>query len=359
MTPIPVVDLSRRGTALATEFAAAAARVAASGTILLGPETAAFEREFAAWLGAEHAVSVASGASALQLALRAVDVGPGDEVIVPALTAIPTAAAVCATGATPVFADVDAATATLDPAAAAGARTDRTKAVIPVHLYGHPATIPDLPGVAVVEDAAQAHGAVADHARSAAVAYSFYPTKNLGGIGDGGSVATADPYLARQVRLLRTHGLTTQPPGDYVHTEVSQNFRMSELESAWLRLALPGLAAANARRAAIVAHYRAAAPALTWHAAHPAHVYHLAVVRVPDRPRFQAALADAGVASAVHYARALTQQPAYARFVTTACPQAEAWAAECVSVPCFPELSDLEVEHVASALADAAERSVT
>jgi dTDP-4-amino-4,6-dideoxygalactose transaminase len=120
---------------------------------------------------------------------------------------------------------------------------------------------------------------------------------------------------------------------------------------------LPGLAAANARRAAIVAHYRAAAPDLTWHAAHPAHVYHLAVVRVPDRAEFQAALAGAGVASAVHYARALTQQPAYARFVTAPCPQAEAWAAECVSVPCFPELSDLEVEQVATALASAADRS--
>ena len=278
--------------------------------------------------------------------------GPGDEVIIPALTAVPTAAAVCATGATPVFADVDKGTATLDPAAAESARTDRTRAVIPVHLYGHPATIPDLPGVDVVEDAAQAHGAVADHARSAAVAYSFYPTKNLGGIGDGGSVATADAELADRVRLLRTHGLTA----DYVHTEVSQNFRMSELESAWLRLALPGLAAANARRAAIVAHYRAATPGLTWQAAHPAHVYHLAVVRVPDRAGFQAALTAAGVASAVHYARALTQQPAYAGFVTAPCPRAEAWAAECLSVPCFPELSDLEVEQVSTALAGAAER---
>jgi dTDP-4-amino-4,6-dideoxygalactose transaminase len=354
MTSIPVVDLSRRGKSLAAEFAEAAGRVAASGTILLGPETAAFEQEFAAWLGADHAVSVASGAAALQLALRALGLGPGDEVIVPALTAVPTAAAVCATGATPVFADVDPTTATLDPAAAEAARTDRTRAVIPVHLYGHPATIPDLPGVEVVEDAAQAHGAVADHARSAAVAYSFYPTKNLGGIGDGGVVATADPELARHVRVLRTHGLTSQPPGDYAHTEVSQNFRMSELESAWLRLALPGLAAGNARRAAIADHYRAAAPGLTWQTAHPAHVYHLAVVRVPDRARFQAALAEAGVSSAVHYARALTQQPAYARFVRAACPQAEAWAAECVSVPCFPELSDLEVEQVAAALSGAA-----
>lgn len=343
---VPVVDLGRRGAALAPALADAAARIAASGTILLGPETEAFERELAAALGAEHTVAVSSGAAALQLALRALGVGPGDEVIVPALTAVPTASAVCATGATPVFADVDAATATLDPHAAAAARTERTKVVVPVHLYGHPATLPDLPDVEVLLDAAQAHGAVAEHAAAAAVAYSFYPTKNLGGIGDGGAVAVSDPVLAERLRLLRGHGHA----GEYAHTEISQNFRMSELEAAWLRLALPDLAAGNARRAAIVAHYRDAAPTLAWQAPHPSHVYHLAVVRVPDREAFRTALAAAGVATAVHYARALTQQPAYAGFVRAPCPQAEAWAAECVSLPCFPELTDAEVEHVGRAL---------
>jgi dTDP-3-amino-3,4,6-trideoxy-alpha-D-glucose transaminase len=345
---VPVVDLSRRGAALAPALADAAARIATSGTILLGPETTAFEAEFARWLGAEQAVAVASGATALQLALRALGVGPGDEVIVPAMTAVPTAAAVCATGATPVFADVDPATATLDPHAAAAVRTERTRVVVPVHLYGHPAAAPELPGVDVLIDAAQAHGAVAEHAAVAAVAYSFYPTKNLGGIGDGGAVAVTDPVLADRIRLLRGHGLTE----DYVHTEISQNFRMSELEAAWLRLALPDLAAGNARRAAIVAHYRAAAPGLSWQSAHPAHVYHLAVVKVADRPAFRAALAAAGVATAVHYTRALTQQPAYSRFVGAACPNAEAWAAGCVSLPCFPELTDAEVEHVAGALTE-------
>lgn len=349
---VPVVDLARRGQRLADEFGATAARIAAGGAILLGHETAAFEHEFAEWCGASQAVAVASGAGALQLALRAMGVGPGDEVIVPALTAVPTAAAVCATGATPVFADVDPATAALDPGAAAAARSERTRAVIPVHLYGSPADVvaisEALPGVAVLEDAAQAHGAVTDHHRSAAVAYSFYPTKNLGGIGDGGAVVTPDPELAERVRLLRTHGLTG---ADYLHTAVSQNFRLSELEAAWLRLALPGLEAGNARRAAIAAAYRTAAPDLRWHAAHDRHVYHLAVVRVAERDAFRAALADAGVATAVHYARALTQQPAYAPYVTAACPEAEAWAAECVSLPCFPELTDAEVERVGSALA--------
>lgn len=343
---VPVVDLSRRAAAHSVAWPAAAARVVASGSILLGPETSAFEAEFAHWLGTEQVVTVSSGAAALQLALRALGVGPGDEVIVPALTAVPTAAAVCATGATPVFADVDAATATIDPGAALAAHTGRTRAVVPVHLYGFPATLPEIPGVEVLIDAAQAHGAVADHGAAAAVAYSFYPTKNLGGVGDGGAVATTDAALADRIRLLRTHALTA----DYVHTQISQNFRLSELEAAWLRMTLPDLAAGNARRAAIAAQYREAAPELRWQAPHPAHVHHLAVARVPDRPTFRERLAGRGVATGVHYARALTQQPAYAEFVTAACPQAEAWAAECVSMPCFPELTDAEVEHVAAAL---------
>src|SRR5690606_4955481 len=138
-------------------------------------------------------------------------------------------------------------------AAAAAARTDRTTAVIPVHLYGTPATLPELDGVATVEDAAQAHGALGDHGRADAVAYSFYPTKNLGGIGDGGAVATSDPTVAERVRLMRTHGLDPRA-GEYAHTTISQNFRMSEIEAAWLRLVLPELAAGNARRAEIVAH---------------------------------------------------------------------------------------------------------
>lgn len=358
---VPVVDLSRRGRSLGPDFAADAGRIAASGTILLGPETAAFEDEFATWLGGRYAIAVSSGAAALQLALRAVGIGPGDEVIVPAFTAVPTAAAVCATGATPVFADVDPATAALDPVAAAAARTERTRAVVPVHLYGRPADVcalaTALPGVAVVEDAAQAHGAIGDHARSAAVAYSFYPTKNLGGIGDGGAVVTGDPDLAACVRRLRAHGLSADPSNPYLHTEVAQNFRISELEAAWLRRVLTGLDSGNARRRAIAELYRAAAPRLAWHADHADHVHHLAVVRVAGRESFRSTLAEAGVSTAVHYSRALTQQPAYAAFVRSPAPGAEAWAAECVTVPCFPELADSEVEHVASVLAAVGERT--
>jgi dTDP-3-amino-3,4,6-trideoxy-alpha-D-glucose transaminase len=222
---VPVVDLSRRGRELASEFAVTVARIVASGSRLLGAETAAFEREFAAWLQPEaigtsgtsptsapsvtpiEVVAVSSGASALQLALAGLGIGRGDEVIVPAFTAVPTAAAVCALGAVPVPVDVDAESACLDPGLVDAARTARTKAVVVVHLYGRPATLPvtDLP---IVEDAAQAHGAIDDHHRSAAVAYSFYPTKNLGGIGDGGAVVTADATLAARVRRLRVHGMT-------------------------------------------------------------------------------------------------------------------------------------------------------
>ncbi len=241
-TRIPVVDLARRAAALEPELSEAVARVVRSGRYLLGPETEAFEAEFAAFVGRRHAVAVASGTDALRLALVALGVGPGDEVIVPAFTAVPTAAAVCLTGATPRFADVDPDTAAIDLESAAAAVTDRTRAVIPVHLYGRPAPIPDL-GVPVLEDAAQAHGAADPASGSAACAYSFYPTKNLGGIGDGGAVVTDDDELAAAVRLLRVHGLTE----GYEHVRISTNSRLSEIEAAALRV---GLARAHAAECA-------------------------------------------------------------------------------------------------------------
>lgn len=344
---VPVVDLTRRLAAAQPDFQHAVARVLASGQVLLGPETEALEEELAAWAGARHAIAVASGASALQLALAACGVGQGDEVIVPAFTAVPTASAVCALGAVPVPVDVDPGTATLDPAAAARAMTDRTAAVLPVHLYGRPALVEAPAGSAVVEDAAQAHGAVPGPRPSRAVAYSFYPTKNLGGIGDGGAVCTDDDELAARVRRLRVHGMTEM----YRHVDVSQNFRMSELEAAWLRLQLPGLPVATERRRAIAARYRAAAPGLAWQLDDPAHVYHLCVYRAADREADRAALAAAGVHTAVHYPLSLVDQPAYARFARGECPNAREWAARCVTVPCFPELTDAEIDHVAGALA--------
>jgi dTDP-4-amino-4,6-dideoxygalactose transaminase len=343
---VPVVDLSRRGRILAEPFAEAARRIAASGRVLLGDETAAFEASFARWLDVRDAVTVSSGAAALQLALTALGVGPGDEVVVPAFTAVPTAPAVLAAGATPVLADVDPSTACIDTARVEQARSSRSRAVVVVHLYGFPAAPLDM-DLLVVDDAAQAHGALHQTRPSAASAYSFYPTKNLGGIGDGGAVVSSDPAVTAAVRQLRVHGMTEQ----YRHEQISQNFRMSEIEAAWLSLALATLSADNDRRRTIAAHYRSSAPQLRWQRDHPDHVHHLAVFRAADRGSAQDLLAELGVATAVHYPLALTQQPAFAGIFAAPCPVAEAWARECVTVPCFPELTDAEVDHVAIALA--------
>lgn len=343
---VPVVDLSRRGQRFASAFAKAAERIAASGSFLLGAELSAFESEFAEWLGAQHCVAVSSGAGALQLALVAAGIGPNDEVLVPAFTAVPTASAVAAVGAVPRAVDVDPHTACITPESVEMARTPRTKAVIVVHLYGYPAELPAT-DLVVIEDAAQAHGALHDAGRSAATIYSFYPTKNLGGIGDGGAIVTNRADIAERVRRLRVHGMTTQ----YVHEHVSQNFRMSEVEAAWLRLALPELSQDVDRRRAIVRRYQQAAPALRWQATQPSHAYHLAVFRSANRAQARTALEADGVASAVHYPLAITQQPAYRDLQHAPCPEAEAWAAECISVPCFPEMTDAEIDHVCSALA--------
>jgi dTDP-4-amino-4,6-dideoxygalactose transaminase len=338
----PVVDLARRTASLQPDLSAAVDRVLRSGWFLLGPATEAFEAEFAAFCGRRHAVAVASGTEALRLALRVLGVGPGDEVVVPAFTAVPTAAAVCATGASPVFADVERETATIDLQHAADAVTERTRAVVPVHLYGRPAAVPEL-GFPVLEDAAQAHGAVDPQAPSAAAAYSFYPTKNLGGIGDGGAVVTDDADLAAQIRLLRAHGLTD----GYEHIAVTGNSRLSEVEAAALRVELRRLPQWNARRQDIARAYREAAPDMRWQAPHERHVYHLCVARVDERDAFRARMP---FGTSLQYPRALTQQPAYRQFARDACPEAESWAAECVSLPCFPEMTDDEIETVCRAL---------
>ncbi|MET0728638.1 MAG: aminotransferase class I/II-fold pyridoxal phosphate-dependent enzyme [Acidimicrobiales bacterium] len=343
---VPVVDLTRRAATLRAPFLEAVDEVLTSGQLLLGRQLRSFEDEYARWVGQEHAIALSSGAAALQLALQALGVRPGDEVIVPAFTAVPTASAVAALGAVPVPIDVTRDTAAIDPALVDAAVTERTAAVVVVHLYGRPAELPvtDLP---ILEDAAQAHGALPKHARSRAAAYSFYPTKNLGGIGDGGAVVTDDGDIAALVTRLRNHGMATQ----YVHDAVAQNFRMSEIEAAWLRLSLPLLEAANDRRRAIAAAYRRTAPHLRWQLDHVSHVHHLAVLRTVERDVVRDRLASRGVATAVHYPLAITQQPAYGHLTRQPCPEAEAWARECVTVPCFPEMTDDEVQLVGDALA--------
>ncbi len=345
---VPFIDLTRRYRRFEPDLLDVVRRVIASGRVLLGDELAALEHELADALGVAHVVGVASGASAIELLLVACGVGPGDEVIVPAFTAVPTASAVCAVGAVPVPVDVDESTAGLDVEATQRAITPRTAAIIPVHLYGRAVDVdPFLRlGPTVIEDAAQAQGARSGVGGRAA-ALSFYPTKNLGGIGDGGAVITDDASLAADVRRRRQHGMTEQ----YVHEAISQNFRMSEIEAGWLRVQLAVLDEATQRRRSIARQYRAAAPWLEWQADHDDHVYHLCVAKVADRDVFREALAAAGVGTAVHYPLTIGSQPAYRSFLREPTPIADDWAARCVSLPCFPEMTDAEVERVAEVLA--------
>jgi dTDP-4-amino-4,6-dideoxygalactose transaminase len=336
---IPFLDLRRRGRR--EELRERVESVLDSGRLLDGPELARFESEWARFCGTGFAVGVGSGTDALRLTLAALDVGPGDEVIVPAFTAIPTAAAVCATGAVPVPVDIDPQTAAIDHDAARGALTSRTRALIAVHLYGRPCAVPDL-DVPVIEDAAHAHGALR-RVDGAAAAYSFYPTKNLGSIGDGGAVVTDDARLAERVAALRAHGRDSE--GSF--REPSTNSRLSELGAAAIRVALPGLEDGNRRRREIAAAYRGAAPELGWQLDHDDHVHHLCVVRVDNRDAFRQRLP---CESAVHYPRAVVDEPAYRPYLRHEVPVARRWADECVSLPCYPELEAGELERICAAL---------
>jgi len=344
----------------------ALARVLDSGRFVLGQEVASFERELATALGASHAVGVASGTDAIELALRALGVGPGDEVVTQANTCVPTVAAIARAGATPVLCDADAETAALDPASLEAAVGSRTRAIVPVHLYGQIGPmeevrrIADGAGAAVVEDCAQAIAASLGGRPAGtlgdAAAFSFYPTKNLGALGDGGAVLTADDGTAERLRMIRTYGAA--PGGELPLAGV--NSRLDELQAALLRARLPLLAERTERRRAIAARY---AEALEGSAAPPLrvlpgreHARHLFVVRSSDREAFRAALAERGVGTLVHYDRAIHQFDAYAELAGGPVPlaTAERLGAEVVSLPLYPELSDAEVEYVASSAAEAA-----
>lgn len=352
--PVPILDLAAEYRSLRAEIDAAVARVVDRTAFVGGEEVRRFEAEFAAYLGAPHAIGVGNGSDAIELALQGLGIGAGDAVLTVPFTFAATVEAIVRCGATPLFVDIgDDFTIDVDAAAALLA-TRPVRALIAVHLYGQPADLDRLlplarrHGVALIEDAAQAHGALDPSGRRGVMtAYSFYPTKNLGGIGDGGAVATEDDDLAASIRRRRVHGMTSQ----YLHTERAQNHRMSELEAGWLTLGLRSLDADTARRREIAAAYRSAAPQLAWQADHPRHVHHLAVFRTARRDETRRSLETAGVATAVHYPHALTEQPAWRDLARAACPQAEAWAASCVSVPMFPEMTDAEVGSVANALA--------
>lgn len=339
---------------------AAIARVVDSGWFVLGPEVAAFETEFAAAMGASAAAGVNTGTDAIALALTALGIGRGDEVITSPLSAAYSALAIDMAGATPVFADIDAERLTLDPAAAAAAVTSRTRAILPVHLYGQPADLEGIRAVAarhnlaVIEDACQAH--LATHRGvplgrgSAAAAYSFYPTKNLGALGDGGAVTTDDPALAARIRRLRNGGQSTR----YHHDERGVNSRLDELQAAVLRARLPQLAAATAARRHLAAAYRRD---LTTSAVHvprefdAGHVYHLFPVLVADRERFQAHLAGAGIETLIHYPVPIPRQPAAAAWHPAMCPVADRVTRDVVSLPLYPSLSPSAQAEVIAAVA--------
>ncbi len=337
---------------------AAIDRVIASGWFVLGPEVEAFETEFAAASQAPYAIGVGTGTDAITLILRALDIGPGDEVITPPLSAAYSALAVMMAGARPVFADIDPVRLTLDPRAAEAAITPRTKAIMPVHLYGQAAdmtafaAIAARHGLALVEDAAQAHLATAGGQPVGTIgiagATSFYPTKNLGALGDGGAVITRDAQLAARIKRLRNGGQTSR----YHHLEAGANSRLDEMQAAILRARLPLLAGWTARRRAIAARYRAAAvpPSVTVpREFDEGHVYHLFPVLTPDRDAFQAHCTAQGVETLIHYPVPIPRQPALAPTSPAMCPVADRICNEVVSLPMYPGLSDDQVAAVAKA----------
>jgi dTDP-3-amino-3,4,6-trideoxy-alpha-D-glucose transaminase len=345
----------------AADVRAAIERVVTRGWFVLGPELSAFEQEFAAAAQSAHAIGVNTGTDALALALRVLDVGPGDEVITAPVSAAYTALAIMMVGARPVFADIDPDRLTLDPAAAARAITPRTKAIMPVHLYGQPADMPALMDVArahrlrVVEDACQAHlatcagkpvGSYGD-----AAAYSFYPTKNLGALGDGGLITTNDGDAAARLRRLRNGGQTDR----YHHAEFGVNSRLDEMQAAILRARLSWLPKWTEERRALAAEYRrrlAGAP-VTVPAEHDAgHVYHLFPVLTRDRASLQAHLKQRGVETLIHYPVPVSRQPAVAASPPAVCPIADRVCDEVISLPLHPGLSIDAVREVSAAVHD-------
>ncbi|MFA4944761.1 MAG: DegT/DnrJ/EryC1/StrS family aminotransferase [Lentisphaeria bacterium] len=361
--PIPFLDVGAAYRELKPELDAAVIRSLESGWYILGAEVEAFEAEFARHCGAAHAVGVGNGLDAMQLILRALEIGPGAEVIVPSNTYIATWLAVSYVGATPVPVEPDDRTGNLDPARVEAAITPRTKALLPVHLYGQPADLDPLLEIArrhrlhVLEDAAQAqvcrYKGRRIGAHSAAVAWSFYPGKNLGAFGDAGAVTTNDPALAERLRALRNYGSRTK----YVNDEKGLNSRLDPLQAAALRVKLPHLEEWNARRTRLAALYLrelAGIPELTlpfvpgW--AEP--VWHLFVVRTPQRDALQRHLAAGGIGTLIHYPIPPHRQKAYAElgFAEGAFPIAERIAQTCLSLPIGPHLPLAQAAEVAAAV---------
>lgn len=334
-------------------------RVVAHGWFVLGPEVESFESEFAAAMGGRFSVGVGTGTDAIALVLRGLGIGAGDEVITTPLSAAYSALAVMMAGARPVFADIDASRLTIDPARIEAAIGPRTRAILPVHLYGQAADMPAIERIAarhnlaIVEDCCQAHLATSDGRPVGTIgvagAFSFYPTKNLGALGDGGAVVTNDRALAERIKRLRNGGQTDR----YHHQEPGVNSRLDEIQAAILRARLPFLPRWTARRRAIAARYReklAGVPIEVPPERDPGHVYHLFVVRTSTRTELQAHLAKNGVETLVHYPVPIPRQPALAGANPAECPEASRACEEILSLPLHPALTDADVDSLAEAV---------
>jgi dTDP-4-amino-4,6-dideoxygalactose transaminase len=359
---VPFNDLKRQHDILATELHDAIQRVMHSGYYILGPEVSQFESEFAAYCTSRHAIGVANGTDAIQLALLAVGVRPNDEVITVANAGVPGTAAIIAIGAIPVFVDVDPHTRNLDPNVLEAAITPRTRAIMPVHLYGLMADMPAIMRIAaqhaipVVEDVAQAHGATLHGQVAGSVgdvaAFSFYPTKNLGAVGDGGAVVTNSDEIATRVKRLRQYGWERKY---YTTEQRGINSRLDELQAAMLRVKLRHLAVSTERRRAIAQMYATAFTTMpitlpTIPDGYQS-VYHLYVIESDQRDALQQALKQAGIGTDIHYPLPTHQQPVYQQFApATRMTHTEHLATHVLSLPNFPELQDAEVALVIDAV---------
>jgi dTDP-4-amino-4,6-dideoxygalactose transaminase len=369
--PVPFTDLGAMASEVWPEIQQDYLACLLDGAYIGGPAVTAFEREWAAYCGAEHVVGLGNGTDALQLSLTALGVGPGDEVVVPANTFIATAAAVVRAGATPRFADVSDDTLLMTADTLAESITPRTRAVIIVHLYGQMPDMADLgaiaqqAGIAVIEDAAQAHGAEWGGRRAgsfgAVACFSFYPAKNLGAFGDAGAVVTSRPELADEIRSLANHG-RSGGHSHYDHDRIGTNSRLDALQAILLSGKLAHLDEWTERRIALAARYRellggseftGAGLRLTPTAPLARHVYHLFVVRVARRDSLRAELARRGIQTGVHYPVPCHRQPPLRRFGGRPLPVAERTAGEILSLPMFPHMTDRQVDYVCESLSGA------
>ena len=360
---IPMVDLKKQYHLLKSEIDTALLDVLENTQFILGPNVQAFEAEAASYLGAKHALSCASGTDALHLALAAAGIGPGDEIITPTFTFIATAEAIRYVGAQPVFVDIDPQTFNLDPNLIAKAINERTRAILPVHLFGQPANMPEIMSLAkqhnllVIEDCAQSFGADINGVMTGnfglAGCHSFFPSKNLGCYGDGGMVTTNDDEIANKIRVLRNHGSAVR----YHHDVIGYNSRLDELQAAILRVKLKNIRQYNQERYRVAQSY---SEKLKGHVTPPfedkigQHVYHQYTLLTPKRDAVMKKLSESGIASAIYYPIPLHKQNVFVNdYADISLPVSERIASECMSLPIFPELEESQIKQITETIISA------